>query len=163
MLAIKIYLIFSILAILWFDVRRYIIPNWLVASLLALYPVGVLLAPQAVDWKMALAGMAAVFVVGYAVFAFKWMGAGDVKLITVCSLWAGLPHLLDFIFMVAVLGGLFSAGLWGVRKTLPTLPHKFTELPRILREGEPVPYGVAIALGFLWIIVTRQIPVLFGQ
>lgn len=163
MLAIKIYLIFSVLAILWFDVRHYIIPNWLVASFLVLYPIAVLMSPHAVDWPMALAGMAAVFAVGYAVFAFKWMGAGDIKLITVCSLWTGFSHLLDFIFMVAVLGGLFAAGLWGTRKTLPTLPHKFASLPRILREGEPVPYGVAIALGFLWMLVTRQIPALSAQ
>lgn len=163
MLAIKIYLIFSILAILWFDVRHYVIPNWLVASLLALYPLGVFLAPHAVDWPLALAGMVGMFTIGYAVFAFKWMGAGDIKLITVCSLWAGVSHLLDFMFMVAVLGGLFSAGLWGARKTLLSMPHTLATLPRILRDGEPVPYGVAIALGFLWMIVTRQIPVLFAQ
>ncbi len=161
MMAVTLYLIFSILAILWFDVRRYIIPNWLVASLLVLYPVAVFLSPAAVDWKMALLAMIVVFAVGYGVFAMKWMGAGDIKLLTVCSLWVGWQHLLDFIFMVAVLGGLFSAGLWGIRKVLPQVPYRLPRLPRILKDGEPVPYGVAIALGLLWMLVTRQIPVIY--
>ncbi len=164
MLAIKTYLIFSMLAIIVFDVRKYIIPNWIVGSLLVLYPIAVLMAPVEVDWKMALAAMGIVFAAGYVVFAMRWMGAGDVKFITVCALWVGYSELLNFIFLFAILGGLLSGFLWGFRKMVPGFAGKlpFKELPRILRDGEPVPYGVAIAAAFLFMMWTNKIPMLMG-
>lgn len=164
MLAIKMYLIFSMLAIIFFDVRKYIIPNWIVGSLLVLYPIAVLMSPAEVDWKMALVAMVIVFGVGYFVFAMRWMGAGDVKFITVLALWTGYTELLHFVFMFAILGGLFSGFLWGFRKMVPSFAGKlpFKELPRILREGEPVPYGVAIAMAFLFMLWTNKIPALAG-
>jgi prepilin peptidase CpaA len=164
MFAIKTYLIFSMLAILVFDIRKYIIPNWIVGSLLVLYPIALWFAPVAVDWKMALTAMIIVFVVGYGVFAMRWMGAGDVKFITVCALWVGYSALLDFIFLFAILGGLLSGFLWGFRKMVPGFAGKlpFKEMPRILKEGEPVPYGVAIAIAFLFMLWTNKIPVLMG-
>lgn len=161
MFIITIYLIFSMLAVTYFDVTRFIIPNWLVGSLLILYPVAVLMAPHEVDWKNAVLGMALVFAVGYVVFAMKWMGGGDIKLLTVCSLWVGLHCLPDFIFLVALLGGAFSLGLWGFRKMAPALLKKSeSTLPRILRNKEPVPYGVAITLGFLILVWMGKLPVL---
>lgn len=159
MTIITLYLVFSMLAVLWFDITRYLIPNWLVASLLALYPVAVWLSPHAVDWKMALVAMMVVFAVGYAVFAMKWMGGGDIKLITVCALWVGFKNLLDFVFMFALIGGIFSAAVWGLRKILPFIPKLAgKQLPRILRDKEPVPYGIAIVLGFLVMFYTNKIP-----
>jgi prepilin peptidase CpaA len=163
MTIITMYLLFSMLTVLWFDVRHYLIPNWLVGLLLAVYPVAVWMAPGVVDWKMAVAGMLAVFAVGYLVFAMKWMGAGDVKLITVLSLWVGLTGLADFVFLFAVIGGLFSIALLVARKWNAFIPvPKSGQLPRILRSGEPVPYGVAIASAFLIMLWMGKIPVLNG-
>ncbi len=164
MLIIKLYIIFSMLAVLWSDVRKYIIPNWLVASLLILYPIGVFMAPVAVDWPMAIAAMAIVFAVGYAIFAMRWMGAGDIKLMTVCALWVGYDNLLDYVFIVAILGGALSVALLVGRKIIPLVAHKlpFKQLPRILQHGAPVPYGVAIAIGFLILLWTDKIPLLVG-
>lgn len=146
---ITIYLIFSMLAVMFFDVTRYIIPNWLVGLLLILYPVAVWLTPEAVDWKMALVGMAIVFAIGYGIFAMKWMGGGDIKLITVCALWVGWHALPEFIFVTALLGGAFAILLLILRKWLPLMVRRDTPWPRILRDKEPVPYGVAIAITFL--------------
>ena len=160
MSVIAVYLIFSMLAVMWFDVTRFIIPNWLVGLLLLTYPVAVMMSHNAIDWKMAVAGMALVLVVGYIVFALKWMGGGDIKLLTACALWVGLANLADFVFLVAVIGGVFSVGVWGIRKVLPLLPKKPASLPRILREGEPVPYGVAIAFGFLILLWMGRIAAL---
>jgi len=149
---ITIYLIFSMLAVIFFDVTRYIIPNWLVASLLILYPVAVMMSPQVIDWKMALIAMAGVFAVGYIVFSMRWMGGGDIKLMTVCALWTGVSALADFIFITAILGGLFAVSLWVARKWLPIYIKREKPWPRILREGEPVPYGVAISIAMLLLI-----------
>jgi prepilin peptidase CpaA len=161
MMLVTLYLVFCMIAVLWFDVTRYMIPNWLVGSLLLVYPVAVLLAPKAVDWQMALVAMLAVFAVGYVIFAMKWMGGGDIKLITVCALWVGLDHLTDFIFLFAIIGGVFSVLILVARKFLPLVPQLAGRaFPRILRDNEPIPYGVAIALGFMAMFLTDKIPVL---
>lgn len=162
MTVIPAYLIFSMLAVLWFDGTRYIIPNWLVGSLLLVYPFAVYSAHSPVEWKMAAAGMGAVFMAGYLIFCMKWMGGGDIKLITACALWVGLSSLPDFIFITSIIGGFLSVGIWGLRKALPFLPKKpkKEDLPRILQEGAPVPYGIAIAFGFLIMMWMGKVPVL---
>lgn len=151
MSVIAVCLIFSMCAILWLDTTRYTIPNWLNATLLLAYPFAVYSAPHTIDWQNALLGGAIALCVGYVIFALKLMGGGDVKLIAVLALWVGLAHLLDFIFITALLGGVLSIILWATRKILPYFPKlkRGASWPRILTEGEPVPYGIAIALSFL--------------
>jgi prepilin peptidase CpaA len=160
MSVVSIYLIFSMLAVLWYDVSRYIIPNWLVGLMLISYPVAVAMAHTGIDWKMALVGMTLVLVLGYIVFAMKWMGGGDIKLMTAGALWVGLENLPDFLFIVALLGGVFSIFMLVVRKLVPFIPKitKTADVPRILRDGEPIPYGVAIALGFLFMLLNGKVP-----
>jgi prepilin peptidase CpaA len=155
---VAIYLIFSMLFVICSDVTRYLIPNWLVGSLLVCYPLAIFMFHAPLDWLMALSGMVLVFIVGYFIFAMRWMGGGDIKLITVLALWVGWQHLPDFIIIFALYGGVFAMIIWLVRKALPFVPRKTQTLPRILREGEPVPYGVAIALGFLTMMGMGEIP-----
>lgn len=162
MTVFAVYLIFSMLAVLWFDITRYIIPNWLCASLLLAYGFAVFTSPFHVEWHMAIAGMALVLVLGYIIFALKWMGAGDIKLLTALSLWVGLQNLPDFLLITSLIGGVLSLGLWAGRKALPFLPKKprKEDLPRILQDGAPVPYGVAIALAFILLMWMGKIPLL---
>lgn len=160
---ISMYLIFSMLAVIWLDVTKFIIPNWLVGSLILLYPVAVWLSPVAVDWKMSIVAMLIVFAVGYGVFAMKWMGGGDIKLLTAVALWVGFSmELLLFIFTMSLIGGVFSVILWVGRKWVPHVMKSTAEkpLPRILQNGAPVPYGVAIAFAFFWWVMAGKIPVL---
>lgn len=162
MTIISVYLIFSMLAVLWFDTTRYIIPNWLTGSLLLAYAFAVFTSPFPVLWQMAVAGMCLTLVCGYFVFAMKWMGAGDIKLVTALALWVGVHNLPDFIFITSLIGGVLSLGLWGGRKLAPYLPKKpkKEQLPRILQDGAPVPYGIAIALAFLIMMWMGKVPVL---
>ncbi|MDE3037615.1 MAG: prepilin peptidase [Pseudomonadota bacterium] len=148
------------LAVIWFDATRYLIPNWLVGSLLIIYPLAVYdMGHGAVDWKMALVGMAVVFAVGYFVFAMKWMGGGDIKLLAVCALWVGWRNLPEFMAYVTLLGGALSIVVLVLRKALPYVPWIAGQtLPRILRDHEPVPYGLAIAAGFLLLAAGGKIP-----
>lgn len=158
MSVIAIYLIFAMFAVMVFDVTRFIIPNWLVSSLLALYPLAVWLSPVSIDWKMALVAFGVVFAVGYFIFAMRWMGGGDIKLMIVCALWVGWGQtLLDFILITTLLGGLLSVVLWVTRKFEPYYA-KTKPAPRILRNGEPVPYGIAIAATMLILLGMGKIP-----
>lgn len=157
MAAVSLYLLFCMLATLWFDASRYMIPNWISASLILLYPVMVFLSDAGVDWVMAMAGAGIVFAVGYGLFAMRWMGAGDIKFMTACSLWVGFAALAEYVFLVALLGGALSLILWGGRKIVPHV-IKSTALPRIARAGEPVPYGLAISGAFLIFLAGGRIP-----
>lgn len=151
MSVIMLYLIFAMLCVIWLDVTTYRIPNWLVGSLLLAYPLAVILAPHPIEWMVGLQAMGLTFVVGYIVFAMRWMGGGDVKLLIALSLWVGLTYLAEFMFLVALIGGVYSLALWLGRKLIARLPVK-RELPRILREGEPIAYGLAIAAAFMWMM-----------
>jgi prepilin peptidase CpaA len=153
------FLIGAMLLVLYFDITRYIIPNWLCGFLLLLYPIGVYMAAVPVDWQKGLIAMGIVFAVGYIIFSRNWMGGGDVKLLIVTSLWIGLAKLMDFMFFVAILGGVLSVVLYVARK-LPPIVQRAHKLPRILRVGEPVPYGIAIAIGFLLMMKMGAIPAL---
>jgi prepilin peptidase CpaA len=155
---IMLYLVASMLAVIYFDVTRFIIPNWLVGSLLIAYPLAVILSPVAVDWKMALVGMLGVFALGYVIFALRVMGGGDVKLIIVLSLWVGLEKLAVFGINFAIIGGVFTLFLLLVRKIIPVVAGSGKKLPRIIRNKEPVPYGVAIAGAFLLMLAVGDVP-----
>lgn len=150
---ITLYLLFAMCATVWFDVTRYTIPNWLVESLLFLYPVAVYLYPGAVDWQMALLGMLIVFLAGYLIFSLRVMGGGDIKLITVLALWVGWKWLPTFIISFALLGGIFSVFVLAARLLRPYLPWKERfKTPRLFQKGAPIPYGVAIAGAFIWMM-----------
>ena len=159
---IILYVICSMFAVMCYDATRFIIPNWLVASLLALYPLAVFMSPAVIDWKMDLLGMLGMFALGYVVFAIRAMGGGDVKLIIVLSLWVGLGNLAAFGFNFAIFGGLLSIAILFIRKIIPLIIKNKEKLPRIFRNREPVPYGLAISGAFLWMLAHGQIAI-FGD
>lgn len=150
------------LMVLAYDVTRYVIPNWLVAVVLALWPAVLWSAPPgAVDWMMALLVGVGMFAVGFALFATRLMGGGDVKLLAVCGVWTGLDALASYLLAVAVLGGVLSLVLLFLRPALAfTLARRENppSLPRVLTQGEPVPYGVAIGIGFLIVLWMGKLP-----
>jgi len=150
------------------DAARYIIPNWLNGMILLLYPLMFFAVPGGaeVDWLHGLYGLGIVFAGGYLLFAFNIMGGGDVKMLAALALWCGFGMpLAEFVLYSAVLGGgltllllfgrLVAAFIGSLMKTSPNLP-------RVLSFGEPVPYGIAIALGFLIVLWTDRIPGLAG-
>jgi prepilin peptidase CpaA len=157
---ITLYILFCMAATLWYDVTRYTIPNWLVGSLLILYPVAIYVSGAPVDWQMAVVAMVVTFAAGYVVFATRVMGGGDVKLIAVLALWVGWARLLDYVLLFALIGGVFTLFLIVVRKYAVYLP--FPKLPRVLQPKAPVPYGVAIAGAFLWFMWQGRIPMLIS-
>lgn len=143
-----------LLVIAW-DATHYIIPNWLNALLLILYPLWWFTAPAAPDWAGALGMFALCFAVGFGLFALGLMGAGDVKLLSVLGLYVGFSEAgLALIIYMALLGGVLSLLLIILRRVLAGWKRR----PRLLRKKEPVPYGLAIAGSFLWLLFTGRVP-----
>jgi prepilin peptidase CpaA len=148
------------------DLATYRIPNWVNGALLVLYPVACVLLQAEMDlWLHGLAGFAVLLALGIGLFAFKIMGGGDVKMIAVLALWVGFGQgLIDFMILFALLGGVLTLALLFLRKLAPYLVLKWRgvhgTIPRVLTYHEPLPYGVAIGLAFVWVLWRGEIPLL---
>ncbi len=157
-------LILFLLAVIYYDSTRYIIPNWISGVLLALWPAMILvnssLLPEDFSIWWSLGVMGAMFGVGLLAFIFNVMGGGDVKLLTVLALWAGREAGLDFLMITAMFGGVLAFGLLLVRPVVAKVfsRAKAESIPRVFRYGEPLPYGLAITAGFLVVLYLGDIP-----
>jgi prepilin peptidase CpaA len=134
------------------DPLSFRIPNWLTAALAVLFVVAALVARPELDWFGHLAAGLLVFALGAVCFHLGWLGGGDVKLMAAGSLWLGLGHLLPYLTVVSILGGVLTLTLMLVRVLLASataaLGHQPGKaLPAVLLRGERIPYGVAIAAG----------------
>ena len=80
------------------------------------------------------------FIVFAGMFAMKWMGGGDVKLLTALALWIEPTGFLRLLLMMALVGGVLTLifGGWHVI--------------RRQKDKIKIPYGVAIATAGLWVI-----------
>ncbi len=142
-----------------FDIWKFIIPNAIVVALVVLFIATALLLPEMtplvpemtwMEWLSHVGAAVAVFIGGAVLYAFNKMGGGDIKLLTAVAFWAGFEHLTELLLYVAVAGGAVAIGLIVLRKLIMSLRTANTrlgeaKLPRVLLEGEAVPYGLAIA------------------
>ena len=130
------------------DVRSYRIPNAIpiAVALLALVRFSALGAWHDM-WPSLLVG-SIVLAVGFGLFVLGWLGGGDVKLIAALSLWAGPERVYEFVYIIALSGGVMALGLL-VSLTLRKVSAKLMgqrDRPISFR-GRHLPYGVAIAVG----------------
>lgn len=137
------------LTLLWAagsDLARFRIPNLASLCLLLLFPLFIATAPAPVPWEKHLLIFAVVFTLGYALYAKRLAGAGDIKLLAVLSLWSGPSFWFPFLCITAFAGGLLSL-VFGL---LAYLRHRASKSEEPLALAKtPIPYGVAIAVGGL--------------
>jgi prepilin peptidase CpaA len=130
-----------------FDVSSFRIPNWVPAVLAAAYLPTALIAGLPIDEiAEGLGLMVAFLVLGMALFALRWFGGGDAKLLAAAAPWVGLNHTFDYVIGVTLIGGLLALSLLFFRRV--PLPGVVAEQPWILRlhsSEEGIPYGVALA------------------
>lgn len=81
-----------------------------------------------------------IFVVFALLFMIRMIGGGDVKMIAALALWLPFQALVSMLTVMALAGGLISAFLLIRQRWRPNA------------DRPEVPYGVAIALGGLWVI-----------
>ena len=144
------------------DGARYVISNNVNLTILLLYGVAIFFLPTAPLSALATAGI--VLAAGLAFFALGLMGGGDIKLLVVLSLWTGWSMVtVNFLFLTAIFGGVLVLVVLLLRFLLPPLyfnarPNK--PAPRLFTRQQPVPYGIAIAAAFLWLLWQDGIPLL---
>lgn len=147
--------------VVWYDARRYVIPNWLNLLIMASYPL-LLVTGWPEPWWGGLAAFACMLAVGMTLFFFGIMGGGDVKLLAVSMLWTGWSAAsLQFLIYTALVGGVLALAVIIIRRTLAPLYVRLAPartLPRIWMRKEPIPYGLAIAGGFLLLLYMNAMP-----
>ena len=134
------------------DATSYTIPNWISATLaLAFVPVALLLGLSLGQIGLAVLVAFSVLLVGIILFALRWIGGGDAKLLAACALWLGPTALMMFLLTTALLGGGLALGLLALRNPLlvPLVQRAPRWVGRLLTPGADVPYGVAIAAAAL--------------
>jgi prepilin peptidase CpaA len=136
------------------DARRLLIPNRIVVGIVALYPVFVFSAPIEVAWLAALGIAFATFALGALLFACGCAGGGDVKLIAATTLWAGPDLIAPFLIVTAFAGGIVAIAVSRpvralLRRLTPVAEGDALVLPAV--KSGPVPYGIAIACGGLFV------------
>jgi len=139
------------------DVRRYLIPNRYPAAIAAAYLLAALQHPiDQTLWGIGVGLLS--FALGAALFAARVMGGGDVKLFAATALWAGPQLALPFVQVVAIAGAALGL-LWlsPVRRLLPAAPGLDGDQGFRQRLREPVPYGLAIAIGGFYLVSIRAL------
>jgi prepilin peptidase CpaA len=137
------------------DASSYRIPNYLCGLLLLLFPIFVITAPEQIDWHQNVGVFLLVGLSGFAMFLGHLAGAGDIKLLSVASLWAG-PHFIAVLLVVTALAGGVVSIFMAIRTHL-----RQNETQDVIGLNKiPIPYGIAIATGGLTSLAMMAQPIL---
>lgn len=137
------------------DALTFLIPNRYVVIIIVAF-IGFAIGKPGAFWVSGLVTGAICFAIGLLLFE-RVLGGGDVKLMTACALWAGSDQIILFAFVTALGGGVLAlAQLSPLYRLMPAPPGGAVagnDLRSKLRR--PVPYGVAIAVGGVCVVVNR--------
>lgn len=149
-------LLAALLAAALTDATTYLIPNRYSAMIVVAFAAFAIGQPV----LFALRGIGAGFLllaVGAVLFERRMLGGGDVKLLAAAGVWAGFDLMVLLIFTSAVAGGLLAlAQLSPLGRLMPVRPGVGpvgTDFRSRLRQ--PMPFGVAVALGGVCIAISR--------
>lgn len=132
------------------DVTTMTIPNWMSAILIAgFFPTALLSGFAPGEILVHLGVGVAVLVVVAGMFAMRWLGGGDAKILASASLWIGSVAMSQFLLWTAVSGGVFALMLLQARRFAPFYAGGPEWLGRLMTPKGDIPYGVAIAAGAL--------------
>jgi len=144
----------ALLGAAYTDLRQYLIPNRYPAVIAAAYALFAMSHPLAQGlWSLAAGSL--MLVVGAIMLATRVMGGGDAKLLAATTLWAG-PWLAPSFLMIVAFAGAVIALTWltPLRRLMPAAPADLmppTAPSGRARLAQPVPYGVAITAGGLYL------------
>ncbi len=133
------------------DILSMTIPNRLTLGLAVMFlPLGIMLHLSLTQWGVHLGLGLTGLAVGILLFALRFMGGGDAKLIAAACLWLGPEGCLAFMIYTALAGGALTLGLLAARKFGAVYAGMLpAPLSRHLEPAGDIPYGVAICVGGL--------------
>jgi prepilin peptidase CpaA len=138
------------------DATSLLIPNRYVAAVGAAFVLHASGKPLDV-WLHGIEAAALLLAVGMLLFERRILGGGDVKLLAAIALWTGFADLPLLLLVTGLAGGALAlAHLSPLHRLMPVrsgAAPSGEDLRSRLRQ--PVPFGVAIALGGVAIALTR--------
>ena len=136
------------------DLVSMTISNWLCLALVALFAVCTLLLGLSwaeVGWHLAAGSL--VLVICFGLFAAGWIGGGDAKLAAATTLWFGFDHLMAYLLLASVFGGVLTLVILRLRAhPLPAVAESWSWARRLHAANQGVPYGIALAFAALFIL-----------
>lgn len=91
-----------------------------------------------------------VLVVAFGFFARGWIGGGDAKLAAATALWLGFSHLLEYLLIASIAGGILTLLLLQLRTLpMPATLAKQKWIARLHNFETGIPYGIALAIAGL--------------
>jgi prepilin peptidase CpaA len=135
------------------DLLTMTIPNRVSLALLAAFaaaaPLTGMPLPQVLSHLLAGFTMLAL---GILMFERGWLGGGDAKLLAAAVLWLGFENVVQYLFLVAALGGVLAAAILAYRGVVPPLWVATQAWAIRLHDRRTgIPYGIALAAAALWI------------
>jgi len=126
----------------WTDIKTRTISNELNATIALLAIIFWFVAGETLwpDVAIRIGVALGLFVFFAILFMLKMMGGGDVKMIAALALWLPFKPLMTMLTVMALAGGLITLFLVIRQRWRPNA------------DRPEVPYGVAIAIGGLWVI-----------
>jgi prepilin peptidase CpaA len=117
-----------------------------VALFLSFFAVAALIGMPLPDMGRHLIASAVVLVFAFGFFARGWIGGGDAKLAAATALWIGFSHLMDYLLVAAIIGGVLTLLILQARKLpLPLFLARQPWIARLHAMETGIPYGIALA------------------
>jgi prepilin peptidase CpaA len=142
-----------------YDLASFTIPNFLNLAVIAVFPLfalaaGLSLPSVGLHLLAGFAGLA----LGFALFAFGWIGGGDAKLFAGVALWLGFKDLMPYALLASVAGGFLTLALLVARQwPLPLVLARHGWILRLHDRAAGIPYGVALAAGAFILLPNTEI------
>lgn len=84
--------------------------------------------------------------IGIGMFAMGWLGGGDAKLLAATALWVGFEHLLGYLLVAGIAGGVLALAILTYRSMMPPLWLARQGWALHLHSAKTgIPYGIALA------------------
>ncbi|MHC2335511.1 A24 family peptidase [Bradyrhizobium sp. USDA 4454] len=156
---LEIALLFYVATI---DIATRLIRNEICLALAFLGIAGQLASPTQIGQSLIVAAI--LFLVLFVIYQRGAIGGGDVKLLVALAIGLPLPGVIELLTATALAGGVLAAvHLMMRRLPAPRLAPAGSSLVRRVYAVErwrhlrhaPLPYGVAIACGGIWTILSK--------
>jgi prepilin peptidase CpaA len=134
------------------DATSYTIPNWISVGLVGAFPIAALAAGLPAGMILQHFGLGALgLALGMAMFALRWVGGGDAKLLAASALWVGWTAAPQYLAVTGLCGGALALMLISLRSDAlrPLVLMGPGWFVRLAEPGGDIPYGLAIAAGAL--------------
>lgn len=133
------------------DITTMTIPNWVSLALIGLFfPAALMAGMPLASFGMNVGVGIAALLIGMVMFALRWVGGGDAKMMAAAALWLGVEGIAPFLLWTGIAGGLFAVALLQARQWGQAYAMRAPAwVGRLLEPKGDIPYGVAICAGAL--------------